>query len=359
MKHVDWDKVLPDVPIQFHQAVLDALDKVETPKRASKRKIFLLAIAAILLLSTASLGVRKVFGVLDILEKQGIPVDEGIQELAQVPELIGIEETLPKRGDMPKEITDTWLRLPTQDALIQLTELVYDGKNLHVLFTNSEAGKGFSFTADALFVNGVDHGWESGGEWLDAEKNPWYYAETDISDLSLEGDFDLTLPLSVYKDGRRYWSQYLTYRVRKPVASYGQSLIPPEKLRLVNHDVIFHTIHRGVTTTDLSFSYRFSQWKDKPARDLSALADTYYDLVAHDAYTLDGKAVTMGDMQMSKEQIQDTWVITYNFSLLDLPKDQDAVRIVPSRYKETPDAQWALDEVLTDEAFTIDLPPAV
>lgn len=358
MNHIDWDKVMPDVPDKFHRAVLDALDKVEAPKRISKRRIVLLAVAAILLLGTTALAAMQALGVLDVFENRGIPVDEGIQELAQLPALIGIEETLPKRGDLTREITDKWPHLPTEDALIRLTELVYDGKGIYAVFTNSEAGKGFDFSMNVIYVNGAEHSFDGGNEWLDAEGNRYYYFDADVSDLSLDSDFDLAIPLSVYKGDQRYWGQHLTYRIIAPETSNGQSLVPPEKLRLVNHDVIFNTIYRGTITTDISFSYRFSQWKDAPEKDLLALANTYCDFVAHDVYTLDGEPITIGEVQVNREKIDNEWIVAYSFSLLDLPKNQSIIHIIPSRYSETPDGKWSLDEVLADEAFTINLPPA-
>lgn len=269
MERKNWENEYPKMPESFHLALLEAVDKCcemeeseilveneqakmereETAEpsldlkellvkrdmstatkvpRKNWKKIYILGIAATLTLGIAVAGVtgNQLFSIkkqaFDLAEYLGYESREGIEGLFQKDIEVSISEeaSLPlfvdeMEDEKEKEQYIYWWESNQKERednspLLEIKEVMYDGFELAVYATATEAGEQYTLGADGLNVNSTRV--PNGSEGKFGEENDYvFYVNQSV--LEFEPPFEVTLPLSVYKDGDRYENQDYTFIV--------------------------------------------------------------------------------------------------------------------------------------------------
>lgn len=211
---MNWKQDYPKMPESFHQALMEEInknieqndkqEKVVSVKRRNWRKWFLISAAAVMAIggsamAASRLGLRNVFR----QEFASGEAQEMIQTEPQVvlPETLQVSQAVKDQG-IESEVA---MRpaIPDPSPLLEITEVMFDGAILYVYGDTTENGKNYDMGTDRIYINGQEIGPITSQhltETITGEAGQdAYIFRADLSELKLTEEFQVILPLSVYK----------------------------------------------------------------------------------------------------------------------------------------------------------------
>lgn len=363
MTRKDWERAYPQVPQAFHNRLEKTIQGIQNSdqnigfetkevvnmKRKPKKTLVFL-VAAVLLIGTTAFA-ATIPGIREFIGLSGYSPLPEAQQLIKTIAPIRVEQAIPTRGDIPKEELEKRPKLPTEDSLITVTEVAFDGRNLYVAYRPSETGKSYSIDVGYLIIDGVEHGLESAANTEGGLEEK--YIKADLSDLNLQGAFEMTLPLTIYKNNVRYWNQLVTFAL----CSDGENLRKvelPQHFVINDYNVDITEVTLSPMETTISFTYRLSGVDSKSRA-----------LMVKDAYSFtltdeNGNEYKIGTSAYNLEQTSnETWEIHVSLTTAPILFSAKQLTVTPVYHEHSPNEQeTALNSKhLTAEAIVINLAP--
>lgn len=216
------DTFILEASKEFYNSAIQTLSDEQTkplnitkhPYRKSKRKLWGLAAAAVLVCAGTVIAARQ-GGLLQFYEKEFVSSDAQEQISSDIATIITGPEHIPS-AYIEQDTLDIWNsfpELPDTSALLTIQEAMFDGTELYIYGTATENGKKYTLNADRLYINDQEYGPVSTA--ISGDENTDYYFYINLSELALSEPFTVTLPLSVYDaSDTRYQNQELTFEVQ-------------------------------------------------------------------------------------------------------------------------------------------------
>lgn len=223
-----WEQEYPQMPEGFHLAVRSAVEenlktgsgkteKVVRAGRGKKRGTLLLLAAVLMIGIAAAMGVtaarkeQKQSPETIFMKTLGLEERSDLDSVLQKDVAVKAEKTPTYKEDMDPDLLKSFEKRESNEPILAVPMVLYDGQRLAIYTEPTERGKKYNCEAWELRINNQLIGPIEMEDNLG--KQDYYIFQTKTDDLKLTAPFEVTIPLRVYYEGKRYENQDLTFTV--------------------------------------------------------------------------------------------------------------------------------------------------
>lgn len=262
-----WEKQYPEMPEIFHLALEQAVNKnVEANEKAGireekylnldmkksvykskKKKWRLLVLAAVLcggISAVIAVSGQKTIKLqkIDFQDKVGLGERTDTASVWQEDIIVRVSDEPEYINELPQEILGKMQKLETDLPLISIDKVMYDGLQLAVCAYPTKETEGYEIESWTMTVNGK----KTGPNEMDDNmgKQDYFIFTAQLYDTDQTEHLDITLPLNVYGNNKRYENQELQFSVdTKPIIKK----IPDQIFHFDNYTVKLTEMKRSLT----------------------------------------------------------------------------------------------------------------